>query len=465
MITRARSRPRLRGQIAAPIPEPPTRTHTLRLSSLRPSARARTGHSRCRTLATPGHTKWSLEKSVVPSTVSRNERGEGCRPPGAEAEQAMRSRGQTNQRACQQEAKDVARRRRRRALPTGGEKRTALEARDQRRFRPDVAAGRSDTASATARRRSAPAIARHSLRNAFLVLFAAMLATPRINNPSSSTARLRGGRGSAVLARGVPLGMGVMAAPCAVAGGLGAEEVTVTPESDGGELLSLFDCEGGEFNVSWLGEAGDVPLPGDEDVDGAGGAIGTEFTDVLVDGCLFEKCFASKKGGGMHQWMGQISVLDSVFYNNTAGSANREDDDEIGEGGAISFTTCNTSFDGLAACGANDTVFFKNDVGRKGGAIVIGSDGDSTYIELHRCTVEKSETGREIEDDPQGDGGAVAVAWGITLLVADSLLTDNYCGKKGGVVTLSSGEGFPGDDVDEPGPVVILRNSTFTDNS
>ncbi|CAB1103372.1 unnamed protein product [Ectocarpus sp. CCAP 1310/34] len=66
----------------------------------------------------------------------------------------------------------------------------------------------------------------------------------------------------------------------------------------------------------------------------------------------------------------------------------------------------------------------------KGGAIVIGSDGDSTYIELHRCTVEKSETGLEIEDDPQGEGGAVAVAWGITLLVADSLLTDNYCGKK-----------------------------------
>ncbi|CAM9462085.1 unnamed protein product, partial [Ectocarpus sp. 12 AP-2014] len=213
-------------------------------------------------------------------------------------------------------------------------------------------------------------------------------------------------------------------------------------------------------------EAGEVPLPGDEDVDGAGGAIGTEFTDVLVDGCLFEKCFASKKGGGMHQWMGKISVLDSVFYNNTAGSANREDDDEIGEGGAISFTTCNTSFDGSAACGANDTVFFENDVGRKkGGAIVIGSDGDSTYIELHRCTVEKSETGLEIEDDPQGEGGAVAVAWGVTLLVSDSLLTDNYCGKKGGVVTLSSGEGYPGDDVNEPGPVAILRNSTFTDNS
>ncbi|CAN0315281.1 unnamed protein product, partial [Ectocarpus sp. 12 AP-2014] len=115
-------------------------------------------------------------RSVVPSRGSRNERGGGCRPPGAEAEQAMRSRGQTTQRACQPEAQDVARRRSRRALPGGGQKRTALEARDQRRFRPGVAAGRSDTANTTARRRPAPALARHSLRNAFLVLFAAILA-------------------------------------------------------------------------------------------------------------------------------------------------------------------------------------------------------------------------------------------------------------------------------------------------
>ncbi|CAN0439904.1 unnamed protein product, partial [Ectocarpus sp. 12 AP-2014] len=132
-------------------------------------------------------------KSVVPSRGSRNERGGGCRPPGAEAEQAMRSRGQTTQRACQPEAQDVARRRSRRALPGGGQKRTALEARDQRRFRPGVAAGRSDTANTTARRRPAPALARHSLRNAFLVLFAAILAAPRMSNPSSSTARLKGG--------------------------------------------------------------------------------------------------------------------------------------------------------------------------------------------------------------------------------------------------------------------------------
>lgn len=50
-----------------------------------------------------------------------------------------------------------------------------------------------------------------------------------------------------------------------------------------------------------------------------------ENTDVLIDGCLFEDCYASKKGGGMHQGVGQTSVLGSVFYNNSAGSDNIED--------------------------------------------------------------------------------------------------------------------------------------------
>lgn len=50
----------------------------------------------------------------------------------------------------------------------------------------------------------------------------------------------------------------------------------------------------------------------------------TEFTNILIDGCLFEKCYASNKGGGMHQGVGQITVLDSVFFNNTAGSNNAE---------------------------------------------------------------------------------------------------------------------------------------------
>lgn len=49
-----------------------------------------------------------------------------------------------------------------------------------------------------------------------------------------------------------------------------------------------------------------------------------EFTNVLIDGCLFEKCYASKKGGGLHQGIGQMTVVDSLFYNNTAGSGNSE---------------------------------------------------------------------------------------------------------------------------------------------
>ncbi len=49
-----------------------------------------------------------------------------------------------------------------------------------------------------------------------------------------------------------------------------------------------------------------------------------ENTDVLVDGCLFDSCYASKKGGGFHQEDGYISVVDSLFYNNVAGSTNEE---------------------------------------------------------------------------------------------------------------------------------------------
>lgn len=47
-------------------------------------------------------------------------------------------------------------------------------------------------------------------------------------------------------------------------------------------------------------------------------------TDVLVDGCLFDDCYASKKGGGFHQEDGYVSILNSLFYNNTAGSGNEE---------------------------------------------------------------------------------------------------------------------------------------------
>ena len=40
-------------------------------------------------------------------------------------------------------------------------------------------------------------------------------------------------------------------------------------------------------------------------------------------------------------------------------------DEPLGEGGAISFTVCTRSFDGLSACGANGTVFYDHHTGRK----------------------------------------------------------------------------------------------------
>jgi len=47
-------------------------------------------------------------------------------------------------------------------------------------------------------------------------------------------------------------------------------------------------------------------------------------SDVLIDGCLFDDCYASKKGGGFHQEDGRASIVNSLFCNNTAGSINLE---------------------------------------------------------------------------------------------------------------------------------------------
>lgn len=52
-------------------------------------------------------------------------------------------------------------------------------------------------------------------------------------------------------------------------------------------------------------------------------------TAVLLDGCLFDKCYAGKEGGGLLHEFGRMSMVDSLFYNNTAGSENTEG----GEGG------------------------------------------------------------------------------------------------------------------------------------
>lgn len=43
-----------------------------------------------------------------------------------------------------------------------------------------------------------------------------------------------------------------------------------------------------------------------------------------MDRCLFDGCFASNKGGGVHVANGKFSMLKSTFVNNTAGSDNVE---------------------------------------------------------------------------------------------------------------------------------------------
>lgn len=49
--------------------------------------------------------------------------------------------------------------------------------------------------------------------------------------------------------------------------------------------------------------------------------------DTLVSGSLFEECYASKRGGGLHQYEGNLTVSATVFANNSAGG----DNDESGE--------------------------------------------------------------------------------------------------------------------------------------
>lgn len=55
------------------------------------------------------------------------------------------------------------------------------------------------------------------------------------------------------------------------------------------------------------------------------------MSEVLVDGCLFEGCYAKKKGGGASQLNGNMSVLGSVFYGNVAGGENIENGEHMDE--------------------------------------------------------------------------------------------------------------------------------------
>lgn len=104
-------------------------------------------------------------------------------------------------------------------------------------------------------------------------------------------------------------------------------------------------------------------------------------------------------------------------------------EEELGEGAALSLTGCTLSFDGLSACGANDTAFINNHAGRKGGALAVGGSQPS-YMEFHGCTFDNSSVGEAIEDDPQGEGGALSMGTGTTLVLSECAVTNSYCGKK-----------------------------------
>ncbi|MEP4903852.1 MAG: hypothetical protein ABJX82_18785, partial [Paracoccaceae bacterium] len=95
-----------------------------------------------------------------------------------------------------------------------------------------------------------------------------------------------------------------------------------------------------------------------------------------------------------------------------------------------SFTSCVLSFDGHSSCDVNDTIIVNSRVGKKGGAVVIGSGNAPSHVEFHRCTVDNSTTGHYFKDDPQGQAGAFSMNRGITLVVSDCILKNNYCGYK-----------------------------------
>ncbi|CBJ33130.1 polymorphic outer membrane protein [Ectocarpus siliculosus] len=234
-----------------------------------------------------------------------------------------------------------------------------------------------------------------------------------------------------------------LAAPCLQEA---TGELTYSPTS-GVDLEAVFDCEDGEFEVVWSGEAKD--------------------STVLVEGCLFDTRYASKKGGGLLQKSGQLSVVGSLFYNKTAGSDNEDSKDPIGEGGAVAKTACthfsDTRTAAAAPCDFRDTVFFNDSVAEKAGALIIaaGDDGDRPTVELDGCVVRNNTAGKALSDDPQGEEGAIVVGPGCALLLSDCLLEKNWTRKNGGVVNLSGG----GNLDDDPGAVLVVQDSIFVSNT
>lgn len=103
---------------------------------------------------------------------------------------------------------------------------------------------------------------------------------------------------------------------------------------------------------------------------------------------------------------------------------------EVGEGGALSVSTCDVPYHGLGGCSVNETFFVHNHVGRKGGAVVVSTGQFASHVEFHNCTMVNNSAGIYIQDDPQGEGGVFSLARGTRLLLSESVFKDNYSGSK-----------------------------------
>lgn len=61
---------------------------------------------------------------------------------------------------------------------------------------------------------------------------------------------------------------------------------------------------------------------GIDTVDAPRSSLQVWYGSVSLDGAQFEKCYASKRGGGLHQIFSTFSMVNSSFINNTAGGEN-----------------------------------------------------------------------------------------------------------------------------------------------
>lgn len=127
---------------------------------------------------------------------------------------------------------------------------------------------------------------------------------------------------------------------------------------------------------------------------------------------------------------GEYVLILSLLLTNICGSNLFWIEEPFGEGAAISFTDCNRSFDSQFSCSVNDMTFIYNTFAKKGRAVSVSSS--SSYIESHRCVVDNTTTGWPFEDDRQGEGSAFSLESGITVVMEDCVLKNNYCGRKVG---------------------------------